>query len=81
MDRRGFMKKACEAGAGGIVILAAAGKVLAQSETESAAEAAALAAREACEKDRKFSQGWIVRAVERMDGTLGEKSRTALLEE
>jgi hypothetical protein len=97
MDRRDFMKKVCEAGTGSAFILAAAGVATgaaasaaagatpAQSEGKpagtSAAESAAEAARAACEKDRKFSQEWVVNAVGNMEGKLDEKSEILVLEE
>ena len=85
MDRRDFMKKVCEAGAGSAIVMVAAGAARGQSEAKpavkSAAESAAEAARDACEKNRKFSQEWIVNAVGNLEGKLDEKSEILILEE
>jgi hypothetical protein len=93
MDRRDFMKKAGEAGAGSAFILAAAGAAkgtaagAARGQSEgkpaikSAAELATEAARDACEKDRRFSREWIVNAVGNMEGKLDEASEILVLEE
>lgn len=93
MDRRDFIKKACEAGAGSAFVLAVAGSVAGaapgaaggdargQSEAQPAVKSAAEAARDACEKDRKFSQEWIVNAIGNMEGKLDEESEILVLEE
>jgi len=81
MDRRDFMRKACEAGAGGMLILASAGSAHGRSEEQGAAKSAAQAAQEACEKDREFSREWIMNMAENIDGELDEKTKILLLEE
>jgi hypothetical protein len=83
MDRREFMKKACGAGAGGAFLLAAGGAALGQEQQAEVKPApdAAEKAREACEKDRKFSQEWIVNAVGNIEGKVDEKTEILLLEE
>jgi hypothetical protein len=88
MDRREFVKKACGAGAGGAFLLAAGGASLGQEQQPEvrpaatpAPEAAAEKAREACEKDRKFAQEWIVNAVGNIEGKLDENTEILVLEE
>ena len=85
MDRRSFIRKACRAGAGSAFILAAPGAGSGRAEdlpaVVSAAETAAKAAREACERDRKFSREWILNVVGNLEGKLDEASRTPVLEE
>jgi hypothetical protein len=82
------MKKACGAGAGGAFLLAAGGAALGQepqaapeTPAESAAEAAAETALETCEKEREFSQEWIVNAVGSIEERIGGEAAILFLEE
>jgi predicted hydrocarbon binding protein len=81
MDRRDFMKKACGAGAGSVLVLAGAGSLAAQSQSGTAAKSPDQAALEACEKGATFSRDWIVNAVGNMEGKLDENGTILVLEE
>lgn len=72
MDRRDFMKRACAAGAGGAFLIAAGGAAKAQSKDS--------ASLEACEREWKLSQTWIVNVVENMDAKVDEKEKVRILE-
>jgi hypothetical protein len=77
MDRRKFVKTVCQAGAGGVLLLAGASSSKAQSQEQPAAAPE----NKDNDKERRFSQEWILTVVGSMDSKLGEKEKIRVLEE
>jgi predicted hydrocarbon binding protein len=72
MDRRKFVKKVCQAGAGGMLLLAGTSGIKAESQEQPVPPPE--------DKEKKFSQEWIVNVVASMDSKLGEKEKIRILE-